>query len=211
ARAADHRLLVVLHEKARAGLVGFLAQALEEGEHAAKPRRAVEKDLLVLLGERAEGAVHRDSVLLGDRLQLGHEVGAPGVRPGIERALEERLAGIGDHPAQREGQDVSEASALGAGAVGAIEGEELRERLQELAPAALAGPAVVIAEEVPVRMLDEDPTVSLAPRDLEALAQARPVVRSGGETIHVDLDRSLRRPTDPLVEARPGGALGASS
>src|SRR5437667_5041369 len=112
---------------------------------------------------------------------------------------------MGHDAAQGEGQDVSEAPAFRAGPVGAVEGEELGKGLRELTPASLAGAAVVIAQDLAVRSLDEDPPVSFAPRDLQALAQARPVLRGGRQPIHIDLDRSLCPPRHPFIESRPGG------
>ena len=202
---ADHGLLVMLHEEAGAGLVGLLAEPLEEGKDPAESGRSLEKDLLVRFGERSERSIEGNPVTLRQGLELGHEVRAPGVGPGVQRPLQKRLPGIGDDAPQREGQDVAEAVTFGAGAVGAIEGEELGQGLRELAAASLAGPPVVVAERLTLRLLHEDASVPFAPRDLEALAQPHPVLGGGRDPVHVDLDLRPRSPRHRLVQTGPGG------
>jgi hypothetical protein len=203
ARPADHLLLVPLHEEPVARLVRLLLQPVQEREDAAEAALAIEKQVLVLLLQRAPRAVERNSVLLRHGAHLRHEVGAPGVGPRIERPLEEGLPRVGDDALQREGEDVSESAALGAGAVGTVEREELGPRLGERAPARFADASVGVGGALTRGALHRHAPFPLAPGVLQRLADPHPVLGRGAGAVHQDLDRGAELRRRRLVEAKP--------
>ena len=100
------------------------AQAPRAGDAA---RFAVEQGLSRLVGKISEGRVHGKALPLAESLQrladFGHEIGAG---EGGEGALAEGKAFVGRNEGFVEGHHRAYAEALGARALGAVEGKKLR-------------------------------------------------------------------------------------
>ena len=119
-------------------------------------------------------------------------MGPPGVRPRIERAIQDRLARVGHDPLQREGEDVAEPAAIGAGAIRAVEGEELRPRLREGAAARGAGPAVEERELLSRRSGHVHAPRALAPRQLQRFPEPHPIRGRRRKPVDEDLGVTTR-------------------
>ena len=84
---------------------------------------AVEQQLLLRLGQFAEGLIEVDVGVLGEALEQRPVVGVAPV-PATNRAAGQRQLGVGDHPLRVEDLLLAEAIAFLAGAVGGVEGEQ---------------------------------------------------------------------------------------
>lgn len=119
----------VLHHVVAVALgAGFVEVGAEVGEDAVEAGaggfalgRAVEEQILVGLGEFFEGGLEVDGVLVGGELDEAEQVGRAGA--GAHGAVEQGLGPVDDGFGGVEVVDAADAVALGAGAVGGVEGE----------------------------------------------------------------------------------------
>ena len=115
-----------VHDALEARGVGALAAEAVAVLHVDLEVLAVQQRLLRALGQRAPGGVHREGELLGE---AGHDLlvvvgGAHGPRG--DRAVCEGEVLVGDHQLGIDLEPLPQARALGAGAVGGVEGEGAR-------------------------------------------------------------------------------------
>ena len=95
--------------------------AVEAGAGGLGALRAVEEEILLGLAQFGEGALEVDLVLVGRELDEAEEIGGGGA--GAHGAVEQGLGPVGDGLGRVEVVDGAQAVALGAGAIGGVEGE----------------------------------------------------------------------------------------
>ena len=208
ARPEAHVLLDAL---ALAGRVGLLVAALEarddalEREHVrASPShavsvcdvhlvaaRAVEEEVLLLLGELAPRLVDVDLVAVCDRLDNRLVVRGVADRPGHERALGDRELRIGH---EEVGVDLllgAEPGAAGAGAVRRVEAEDARLQLGKADTVLGAGETLGERELLPVHDGDGHEALGERQGGLDRIGQTVAEIGLHRKPVDHDLDRVL--------------------
>ncbi len=203
---------VLLDPLALLGGVGLLVAALEarddalEGQHVrAAPAHAVavrdvdlvavrpvQEEVLLLLGELLPRLVHVDLVALGDRLDDRLVVARAPHRPGDERALGDREAGIGN---EQVGIDLllrAEAGAARAGAVRRVEGEDARLELGKPDAVLGTGEALRERQRLAVDDVDGHEPVGQVERRLDRVREPVAQVVLHHEPVDDHLDRVLQ-------------------
>ncbi len=193
-------------------LVFLGLEPIEEALDAVVAVAAFEDEALMLGAKVAEGDVRRDlpAAGLGQKLLL-HALGQ-GLRPGLDRALLQALRAVGDDLVLVDDGQVAEAVALGAGAVGAVEREEIRIGVLGREP---AGPALELLGEAELTAAfgpDEDAALALLEADLERVGQPLPLVDAERDPVDEDVDGRGAlgdgvEVDDGPVDDRPGEAV----
>src|SRR5262249_34549191 len=142
-------------QEAIAGAVRLALQAPQERQRAAEALRAVEHDALLGPRELFPRHVERDARAFRQLAQAPAEVAPPRARPGIDRALSQRLPVVGHDQRLVELQDVAEAFALRAHAVGRVEREQNRLGARNLAAIGRTDPARGRGREPPAARQEE--------------------------------------------------------
>ena len=89
---------------------------------------AVEQHIALLIAELIPGGLQFEAEGLAHRIEKGEVVAVVLVAPGGDSGIH-GLGGIGHHPLGGELTQMADAVAIGAGAIGAVEGEEARREL----------------------------------------------------------------------------------
>ena len=201
-------------QHAHVHLVGAPLEPLEELVEAAPAPFATPPDPLPrLLGELAPGHVERHAAPPAGLEQRRVVLLVRGRVPRRERALAQRLAGIGDDPLAVDADDAAEAAAGRAGAERRVEGEQRRGRAPRLQAADGAGKLLGEPQHAPVFAVDEDAAARQTEGLLHHLGEPRLRLRTGTEAAEQQRQRiELGRPRgaglqphDPIVRRRVGG------
>ncbi len=155
---------------------------------------ALDDELSLLFGEVAEGRVERDAARARHALQILPNAAVARLGPGLNDALVDGLAAIGDHQIDIEVDGVAKSLAARARAVGIVEGKQARLGL-------LIGQAAIfafkaIAEDDAFgggtsfggRKFEDGFALAVAIADFDGVGQARTDLRRDGQAIHEHID-----------------------